>query len=114
MKWLRRLLLTLLLLALLAAGLIWGALRASLPVYEGQVLLPGLAAPVQLARDERGYLSLSAANRLDAARALGFSDLPHPSLVFNVLQGVLHDHLLVRILEGGDLFAREWRKAKVR
>ncbi len=73
MKWLRRLLLTLLLLALLAAGLIWGALRASLPVYEGQVLLPGLAAPVQLSRDERGYLSLSAANRLDAARALGFS-----------------------------------------
>ena len=33
----------------------------------------GVSAPVELTRDDHGYLTVTAANRLDAARALGFA-----------------------------------------
>ena len=46
--------------------------------------------------------------------ALRFGNLPHAPLVLNVLQRVLHHHLLVRILERGDLLTRKGRKAEVR
>lgn len=70
--WLRRLVVLLLALLLLAALAIYLTLRSSLPQYEGRARSE-LSAPAELSRDERGYLSISAANRLDAARALGFS-----------------------------------------
>ncbi|MCU7372636.1 penicillin acylase family protein [Paucibacter sp. O1-1] len=72
MRWLRRLLLGLLALLLLIALAAWLALRASLPSYEGEAR-SAVSAAVALTRDERGYLSISAANRADAARALGYS-----------------------------------------
>lgn len=70
-RWVFRIALVLLLLALLLAAAIGLGLRASLPQYEGESSLAGLSAPVTLARDERGYLDIAAATRLDAARALG-------------------------------------------
>ncbi|WP_397535606.1 penicillin acylase family protein [Roseateles sp.] len=72
-KWSRLLGLTLLLLVLLVFGVATLGLRASLPQYEGQRVLPGLSAGVELSRDEHGYLSVEAASRADAARALGFA-----------------------------------------
>ncbi len=67
-----RLLAVLVILAVLAlfAGL-W-AMRASLPVIEGELALEGLSAPVMVSRDERGIATIEAANEADAARALGF------------------------------------------
>jgi len=72
MIWLRRLLLAVLLLLVLAALALYLSLRGSLPSYEGRVR-SAVSAPVELTRDERGYLSIAAANRMDAARALGYS-----------------------------------------
>ncbi|WP_349743076.1 penicillin acylase family protein [Roseateles cavernae] len=72
MRWLRRLLLGLLALVLLIALAAWLALRASLPAYEGEAR-SAVSAAVALTRDERGYLSIGAANRADAAQALGYS-----------------------------------------
>ncbi|NCT82355.1 MAG: penicillin acylase family protein [Comamonadaceae bacterium] len=71
-QWIKRLLLALLgLLLLLALGL-WLTLRSSLAVLDGERGLAGLSAPVELQRDARGYVTVTAETRLDAARALGF------------------------------------------
>jgi len=70
-RWIRRSLLLLLTLGIIAAGLGWWLLRGSLPTLEGQVRLPGLSAPVGMARDDRGVVTIDAANPTDAARAWG-------------------------------------------
>ncbi|MAD76244.1 MAG: penicillin amidase [Rheinheimera sp.] len=69
MKWL---LLTLLLvsLAMVLAGYFW--LRPSLPQYQGEYHAP-VANPVTLDRDALGYLTVSAADRNDAAYGMGFA-----------------------------------------
>ena len=54
-----------------AAGL-WGTLRASLPDLDGERPLAGLAAPVEVARDAAGVVTITAASRADVARALGY------------------------------------------
>lgn len=74
MRWLRRILGGLLLLVALLGLALWLALRGSLAQLDGERGLQGtgLTAPVQVQRDARGYVTISAANRLDAARALGF------------------------------------------
>lgn len=66
-------LVTLLVLVLLAGGFwVYDHLRASLPRLDGELRMAGLAAPVEVERDELGVPVIRAANRLDAARALGF------------------------------------------
>ncbi len=45
---------------------------ASQPTLQGIVTLHGLAAPVQIERDANGVPTVTAANRVDLARALGF------------------------------------------
>lgn len=72
MIWIRRILLSLLALLLLAALALFLALRGSLPRYDGTARI-AVRAPVELSRDATGYLSIQAGNRVDAARALGFS-----------------------------------------
>lgn len=47
-------------------------LRGSLPRYQGRQPLPGLAATAQVERDALGTVTVTAANRTDAMRALGF------------------------------------------
>ena len=71
MIWLRRLLFGLLALVVLVALALYLALRGSLPTYDGQLKV-GVSAPVEVTRDDRGYVTITAANRLDAARAMGF------------------------------------------
>lgn len=61
-------------LLLAIATTLWAyqTLRASLPLVQGEQPLVGLSASVQIERDAAGVATLTAANRLDASRALGF------------------------------------------
>ncbi|MCA1714546.1 MAG: penicillin acylase family protein, partial [Gammaproteobacteria bacterium] len=70
-QWLRRILITSLVLLLLAFGSIWWLLRGSLPRLDGDVALAGLSAPVTVARDALGVATIDAANETDAMRAAG-------------------------------------------
>jgi penicillin amidase len=78
-RWPARLLrvgaLTLAILLLVAAGLaLWlrSRLVASLPTLDGAIELHGLAAPIEIERDELGVPTISGRGALDVARALGF------------------------------------------
>lgn len=62
----------LLALALLAAALAWGLLRASLPQLDGEIRLPGLRAPLSVGRDALGTVVLQGRERQDLARGLGY------------------------------------------
>jgi penicillin amidase len=59
-------------LAAAAGGVTWW-LFAALPRVEGTLRLPGLKAPVTIARDEFGIPLISAANQADAYFALGYT-----------------------------------------
>jgi len=54
----------------LGGGYLW--LRRSLPMSEGDVVVAGLQAPVDVVRDVRGVPHIFAASEPDAYRALGF------------------------------------------
>ncbi|HVR42360.1 MAG TPA: penicillin acylase family protein [Thermoanaerobaculia bacterium] len=56
--------------ALIVTG--WLLLRASLPIMEGELVVPSLEAPVSVERDPLGVPTIRAASRADAACALGF------------------------------------------
>ena len=58
----------------LAGGGWWayGRLSASLPALDGQLTLPGLAAPVTVERDGLGIPTIRGRSRQDGARATGF------------------------------------------
>lgn len=71
-KLFRRLLLGLLVLVIILPLAAWLALRASLPEMDGQIRLSGLSAPVSVERDALGTVTVTAQNRLDASRALGY------------------------------------------
>ena len=61
--------------AALAVLLVLGAfiaLRGSLARLDGELAVAGLAGPVTVTRDSLGVPDIQAANRLDAARALGY------------------------------------------
>ena len=62
----------LLLLVLLAAGALAGAIWATLPPARGRVSIPGLSAPVAISFDQYGVPHIAAANMEDAAAALGY------------------------------------------
>ncbi|UTY59039.1 penicillin acylase family protein [Massilia sp. erpn] len=71
-RWVKRgvlLLLALLVLALLAA---WFFLRGSLAQLDGRRTVPGLTATVTIARDAQGVPTISGSDRLDVAYATGF------------------------------------------
>ena len=72
LKWLGRGLLALLVLVALAAAGVFFWLRGSLPMIDGERTLPGLAAPVEVIRDEHGIPHISAGSEEDALLALGF------------------------------------------
>ncbi|MFG6466158.1 penicillin acylase family protein [Roseateles sp. BYS87W] len=72
MKWFKRLSLGLLVTVGVLGLAVWLLLRGSLARLDGDVALPGLQGPVEVQRDERGYVTVTAEHRLDAARALGW------------------------------------------
>lgn len=59
----------LVLMAVIGSGL---ALHASLPRLEGEVVMAGLGAPVEVKRDVAGVPTIRGSSRADVARALGF------------------------------------------
>jgi len=73
MRGLRRAGLALLVLlpAVVAGGFLW--LRSSLPQTVGTIALSGIAAPVEIARDTDGIVTVRAASDADAYFALGFA-----------------------------------------
>ena len=71
MLWIRRVLWGLLLLIALLAAALYLGLRGSLAQLDGEAA-SGVHAPVELLRDERGYLTVKAGSELDAVRGLGF------------------------------------------
>ncbi|HSW15138.1 MAG TPA: penicillin acylase family protein, partial [Solimonas sp.] len=72
MKWIQRISAAILLLLLLGALSLYAVLRRSLPQLDGDLSLSGLRAPVQVQRDALGVPTLTAADRLDLARATGW------------------------------------------
>lgn len=66
------LLLVVLAIALILAVHVWLAARGSRPLLEGELQLPGLAAPVRIARDAAGIPVITGDSRRDVAIALGF------------------------------------------
>lgn len=62
----------LLLIVLTAFGYGWAQMRGSLPQLAGTRALAGLGAPVKIERDSLGVPLITAASRVDVARALGF------------------------------------------
>jgi len=72
MKWIGRVLVALVVLALTAGGVLMAQMVNSLPRLDGELTLPGLGAPVQVNRDAADVLHVQAKSALDAWRALGF------------------------------------------
>jgi len=62
----------LMLVAVAAAGWFYFRMRASLPQLDGPVKVTGLGAHVTVTRDALGVPTITGANRLDVARALGW------------------------------------------
>ncbi|MEJ6005684.1 penicillin acylase family protein [Paucibacter sp. AS339] len=71
-RWIKRLLVGLLAVLLLALLSVWLLMRASLPQLDGSIGLPGVSGPLSLQRDALGTATLRAQNRPDLARGLGF------------------------------------------
>ena len=67
-----RLLALCLLLVLVAVLVVWWLWRGSLAQIDGEAALPGLSAAATVERDALGTATVTAANEIDAARALGF------------------------------------------
>lgn len=57
---------------LVATGAFTIVAYRSLPALEGNVILPGLQKPVQIERDDRGFVTIKASSQQDAYMALGF------------------------------------------
>ena len=72
LSWMSRLLALIAVLVLAVGSSAVLLLWASLPLQEGSLKLDGLEAPVEVLRDADGVATISAANRMDAARATGF------------------------------------------
>ena len=71
-KWLRRVVVALIVFVAVLVLAAWIALRASLPKLDGDASLAKLTAPVTVTRDAIGVVTVEAASRPDAYRALGF------------------------------------------
>ncbi|GAB4191413.1 MAG: penicillin acylase family protein [Wenzhouxiangellaceae bacterium] len=72
-RWLRRLAGSALIFLILAIGLVWLLMRASLPWLDGRYEVSGMNTGATVDRDQRGSVTITAANRLDLARATGYA-----------------------------------------
>jgi penicillin G amidase len=69
---LTRVIVVVIVVAAVAIGAAWFALRGSLPRYDGRVAASQLSAPVTIERDALGTVTLHAENRRDVTFALGY------------------------------------------
>ena len=73
MKYLKRIGLSVLALAIVGLGGVFFVLRSSLPLLDGQRQVAGLSAVVSMQRDDFGVATIRGMNRVDVALALGFA-----------------------------------------
>lgn len=72
LRLIRNLMLAVILLALIAVGGLWWAVRGSLPALDGVRSLAGVTAAVTVTRDANGVPTVKGTSRVDVARATGF------------------------------------------
>lgn len=72
MRWIRRIIIALIVIVAVTFALGWRLLAGSRPQADGQVSLKGLSAPVTIVRDAGGVPAITAHNRRDLVYALGF------------------------------------------
>lgn len=72
MKWIKWLLIVVVVLALAAVAAVYFVLRAQAPVYNGELELEGLSAPVEVLYDEYGIPHIYAQNEEDLYMAFGY------------------------------------------
>ena len=65
-KWIRRVLVALVLVLMAAVLAGWWLMRGSLPRLDGELALPGLSAPVTVQRDANGVVTVEAAREAAA------------------------------------------------
>lgn len=70
--WLKKILLSLMVLLLLAAAAVYWIFRSSLPELTGELTSADLTGPVVIQRDQQGLATISGENRDDLAYATGF------------------------------------------
>ncbi|TAN06341.1 MAG: penicillin acylase family protein [Rhodanobacteraceae bacterium] len=72
MRWVKRILVALIVVAAILAAVGWRLLAGSRPQASGSIAARGLSAPVTIVRDANGVPTITARNRRDLAFALGF------------------------------------------
>jgi len=72
MRWVRRVIVALIVILVIAFAIGWRLLAGSRPQTNGTVRAQGLSAPVTIARDADGVPTITAGSRADLAWALGF------------------------------------------
>ena len=72
MRWVRRVIVALIVILVIAFAIGWRLLAGSRPQANGTVRAQGLSAPVTIARDADGVPTITAGSRADLAWALGF------------------------------------------
>jgi penicillin amidase len=73
MRWVKRILVALIVVAAILVAVGWRLLAGSRPQANGSITAAGLSAPVTLVRDANGVPTITARNRDDLAFALGFA-----------------------------------------
>ncbi len=73
LRWVGLIASLLVLIVLLSLTWVWQRIGASLPELDGAYQTAGISAQARIERDAEGVVSIDAANRQDAARALGFA-----------------------------------------
>jgi penicillin amidase len=73
MRWVRRIIVALIVILVIAFAIGWRLLAGSRPQANGTVRAQGLSAPVTIARDADGVPTITAKDRADLAWALGFA-----------------------------------------
>lgn len=72
MRWVRRIVVALIVILLIVFAIGWRLLAGSRPQAAGRITVAGISAPVTIVRDAGGIPTITAQNRRDLAFALGF------------------------------------------
>jgi len=70
--WLKRILLSLLAVILLASAFVYWTFRGSLPQLQGTIVNSNLSSPVKVERDRQGLVTITSSSRVDSAFAMGY------------------------------------------
>ena len=114
LRWTRRLAIGVVALAVALALAAVLALRGSLPRLDGVVAIPGLSAPVRIARDANGTVTIDAANERDAMRALGYVHGQERFFEMDLMRRLAAGELAALVGPGALPLDREHRRDRLR